>query len=196
MIAAVLLAAGRSTRMGGPKMCLPWKGGRSVIASVVEVFERSGASPIVVVTGADREAVEEALNGMDVWLTFNPDFSSGEMLSSIKVGLQILEGTEVQAVMITPGDLPLVRQDTLEAMIDSWRSDPCLILAPSHKGGRGHPVLVARKEWPAIQALKHEQSLRTFLRQRQDEIRYLSVDDPGVMRDIDTPEEYQAAVTE
>jgi CTP:molybdopterin cytidylyltransferase MocA len=177
--------------MGRPKLILPWEGGLPIIAHVAQVFLDAGASPVIVVTGADQEQVEAALEGMVVRLVFNPDHLEGEMLSSIQIGLASL-GPDVEAVALAPGDLPYLKPETVRALLERWRSRPSVLVAPSYERRRGHPMLVARAEWPGIQAMGSGSTLRDFFRERAEEIDYLIVEDPGVLRDVDRPEDYGA----
>jgi CTP:molybdopterin cytidylyltransferase MocA len=191
MIAAVLLAAGQSIRMGRSKLELPWKNGQSIISHIVEVYLQAEASPVLVVTGGMSEAIEAGLKGKEIEFAHNPDFATGGMLSSIKVGLQALKDRVIEAALISPADLPLISPTTVRNIIQVWENHKPLIISPSYKERRGHPVLVAKTEWEAILHLSDDQTLRDFLRQREREISYLVVDDPGILQDLDTPEEYR-----
>lgn len=191
MIAAVLLAAGQSIRMGRSKLELPWKNGQSIISHVVGIFLEADASPVLVVTGGMRETIEASLRGKGIEFAYNPDFATGGMLSSIKVGLRALEGRTIEAALISPADLPLLRLTTVRKIIEAWEKHKPPIISPSYDERRGHPVLIAKTEWDAILRLADDQTLRDFLRQHEREISYLVVDDPGILHDLDTPEEYR-----
>lgn len=191
MIAAVLLAAGQSRRMGRPKMVLPWKGGETMIAHVAQVFLDGGAAPVVVVTGADRELVEAAVGGMPVRTAFNPSYAEGEMLSSVQAGLRSLDANEIEAAAVAPGDLPYLLPETVRALLDRWQARASLLLAPSYERRRGHPMILARAEWPAVLRLERGKTMRDFFRTRAEEIEYLLVEDAGVIRDVDSPEQYE-----
>jgi molybdenum cofactor cytidylyltransferase len=194
MIAAVILAAGRSIRMGRSKLELHWKKGQSMISHVVEVFLQGGASPVLVVTGGMREAIEASLKGVDVDFAYNPDYARGGMLSSLKVGLRALEPRRIEGALISPADLPLLLPTTVRRLIQTWEDEAPSIVAPSYEERRGHPVLISGMEWKAIQKLRDDQTLRDFLRQREGEISHLVVDDPGVLYDLDTPDDYRRAM--
>ncbi|KPK88844.1 MAG: hypothetical protein AMJ88_18365 [Anaerolineae bacterium SM23_ 63] len=194
MIAAVILAAGRSIRMGRSKLELPWENGQSIISHVVEVFLEGGASHVLVVTGGTREAIHASLIGMEVDFAYNPDYATGGMLSSLKVGLRALETRRIEGALVSPADLPMLLPTTVQRLIQVWEDESPSIVAPSYEERRGHPVLISRKEWKAIQKLRDDQTLRDFLRQREGEISYLVVDDPGVLYDLDTPEDYRSAM--
>jgi molybdenum cofactor cytidylyltransferase len=191
-VAAIVLAAGESRRMGRPKMTLSWPGGGTVIGQVARTFLGAGCQPVVVVTGGDRGAVEAALDRIPVHMVQNPRYAEGEMLSSIQAGLRsLLPG--VEAALISPGDLPLLRMETIRRVVGAWERSGSPLVAPSFEGRRGHPVLVARSQWPALLALAEGQTLRDFLRARNTAIEHVTVDDPGIRTDLDTPDEYRRA---
>ena len=167
MIAAVLLAAGQSFRMGRSKLELPWKNDQSIISHVVEVFLQAEATPVLVVTGGMREAIEASLMGKEIEFINNPDFATGGMLSSIKVGLQTLKDRAIEAALISPADLPLLRPTTVRRLMQAWENHTPPIISPSFGERRGHPVLIAKTEWEAILRLADDQTLRDFLRQRE-----------------------------
>jgi molybdenum cofactor cytidylyltransferase len=194
MIGVIILAAGESTRMGRSKLDLPLKDGRPIILHVVDQFLGAGIKPVVVVTGGNRMAIEQVLMGKEVELIYNPDSASGEMISSVKAGLQAVEATLINAVLIMPGDLPFLQLSTIEAIMAAWKETSANIIAPSFQHRRGHPVLFARTEWDAIQGLAPGQTLRDYVAQHEDRISYVVVTDPGIISDMDTPEDYQRAI--
>ena len=191
MIAAVLLAAGESRRMGRPKLTLPWGSGGSVIAQVAARFQEAGVEPLLVITGGDREEVEQALHGTGAQCLFNPNYRQGGMLSSIKVGLRHLLDGEVQAAMLAPADLPALTVETLRSLLDHRRRSGADLIVPSYQMRRGHPVLIGRPQWQDVLELKEGETLRNFLRRKADQIDYVVVDDPGVIQDLDTREDYE-----
>ena len=191
MIAAVLLAAGESRRMGRPKLTLPWGAGGSLIAQVVSRFREAGADPLLVVTGADRQAVERALDDSGAHCLFNPNYRQGEMLSSIKVGLGRLLDGDAEATLVAPADLPSLTVETLRSLLDHRRRSGADLIVPSYQMRRGHPVLIGRPQWQDVLELKEGETLRNFLRRKADQIDYVVVDDPGVIQDLDTLEDYE-----
>jgi molybdenum cofactor cytidylyltransferase len=190
-VTALILAAGRSTRMGRPKLALPWKESQAIIAHVASTLRAGGAAPIIVVTGGHRTAVEGALEGQDVSIVHNEHFEEGGMLRSIKVGLRALAEREARAALICPGDLPRLEVDTVSALIRAWDGDERALTAPSYRMQRGHPVLIGRAYWGEILRLSEGSSLRNFLGLHEDRIAYVVVQDAGVCRDLDTPEDYR-----
>jgi molybdenum cofactor cytidylyltransferase len=192
VIAAVILAAGASRRMGRAKLTLPWQGSRTIIDHVVDVYRGAGASPIVVVSAEGDPTLTQVLTSMAVKRVSVP--SGGEMLASVQAGLSALDEPEVEAALLAPGDHPLLGAETVRLLIDVWRAERATIIAPSIDGRRGHPILVGRPVWAAILSLPADLSLRSFLRDRGDQIRYVVVEDQGVLRDIDTPQDYDQAL--
>ena len=193
MIAAVLLAAGESRRMGRPKLTLPWGAGGSVISQVVARFREAGADPLLVVTGGDRDEVERALQGAGAQCLFNPIYRQGGMLSSIKVGLRRLVDGDAEAALVAPADLPSLTVETLRRLLDHRRRSGATLIVPSYEMRRGHPVLIGRGLWQGVLDLAEGETLRDFLRRQAQQIEYVVVQDPGVIRDVDTPEDYAGA---
>lgn len=186
--AGLVLAAGRSRRMGSAKLTLPWRDG-TVVESVVAALRGGGVGRILVVVGGDREAIEVALAGSGVDFVENPRYADGEMLGSIQVGLRAM-GDEATAVLLTPGDLPAIQPATVRALIEAWRASEDALCVPVYGNRRGHPVLLPRRTWPQVIALGPAESLRSYLRLHKAELRTVEVSDPGIHADIDSPEDY------
>ena len=194
MIGAVILAAGRSRRMGRPKMSLPWKDGKTLIAHMVSIFQEAGIEPIVIVAGENYVIVEENLHGEEVTVLGDPKTTDAEMLDSVKLGLRSLETKAVEAALIMPGDHPLLLPSTVRALCEAWWEMTGKMLAPSFAGRRGHPLLIPKALWPELLALREGLSLRDFLDQHDEHLEYVDVKDPGVRFDVDTPEDYENAL--
>ena len=186
--AGLVLAAGRSRRMGSAKLVLPWRDG-TVVEAVVAALRSGGVGRILVVVGGDREAIEEALAGSGVDFVENPRYADGEMLGSIQLGLRAM-GDEATAVLLTPGDLPAIQPATVRALIEAWRASEDALCVPVYGNRRGHPVLLPRRTWPQVMALGPAESLRSYLRLHKAELRTVEVSDPGIHADIDSPEDY------
>ena len=189
MIAAVVLAAGLSRRMGRPKMTLPW-GETTVIGQVVQVLDQAGVNEIVVVTGGARQQVEAALSGLPVHVLFNPRFAEDEMLFSLKTGLSGL-GAEFEAALVVLGDQPQVQPQVVRKILETYQQTGASLIIPSYQMHRGHPWLLARSLWPSILDLQSDGTMRDFINQHAERISYLNVETPSVLRDLDTPEDYQ-----
>ncbi|MEO6064032.1 MAG: nucleotidyltransferase family protein [Thermoflexales bacterium] len=193
--AAIILAAGASSRYGANKLLEPFGDG-SVLGTVVAAALASEARPVVVVTGHAREAVEAALpRDRELSVAHNAGHAQGEMASSIKVGLAWLgeHAPETQGALIILGDLPLLTPAMLNVVLARAAQGSALIVAPRYNGQRGHPVWLAREVWEEAMALKPGAQLRELLRTRPDDVLLFDVDDPAILMDVDTPEQMREA---
>ncbi len=188
MISALVLAAGQSTRMGRPKMVLPW-GESTVLGHVIDVFRASGAEDVLVVSGGDRAAVEDIAASCAARAVFNPHYAEQDMLSSLQAGLRSMP-LEAEACLVALGDQPQIMPSTVRALLDTYRSTSAPLIVPSYQMHRGHPWLVARSLWDAVLAMQAPETPRDFLRSHADRILYINVDTPSILADLDTPEDY------
>jgi molybdenum cofactor cytidylyltransferase len=188
MIAAIILAAGQSRRMRQPKMLLPW-GETTVLGQVIATFKAADVDDILVVTGGAREQVE-ALVRDSARTIFNPNFAEGEMLSSLQAGLAELR-PEVEAVLVGLGDQPQVQAGSVQLVVDEFHKSGASLIVPSFQMRRGHPWLVVRSHWGEIQGMhSSSETPRDFLNHHANDIHYVETDDPGILKDLDTPEDY------
>ena len=158
------LAAGLSTRMVGNKVLLPWRDGRPIIAHVAAQYTGLGIDPVIVVTGRDAAEVDAAVTGLaydKLRCVHNPDYASGEMLSSVKVGLSALPDA-LAAAFIQPADMPCVPPAVIGELAAAH--EPGWNVAPRFEGQRGHPVLLDRANWGAMLALPADARPRDGLR--------------------------------
>ncbi|MBK9009064.1 MAG: nucleotidyltransferase family protein [Anaerolineae bacterium] len=194
MISAIILAAGESKRMGQPKMLLKW-GKTTVLEHVISVFANAGVEDIVVVTGAARDEVEKivavAQTSCPARSVFNEGFVEGEMLSSIQCGLRDLAEKDSSAALIALGDQPQVREGSVWRVCEMFKETGNPLVVPSYHMRRGHPWLVDESLWGEMLAMRAPQTPRDFLNARADQIKYVEVDDEGILADLDTPEQYR-----
>ena len=190
-ISAILLAAGLSSRMGQPKLLLPW-GERTVLGQVVATFAAAGIEEIIVVTGGVREQVEmlvaELANEVPVRAVYNPEHKRGEMLSSIQAGLAATD-SQSDAVLIGLGDQPQVREETVRRICTAFVQTGSPLVIPSFQNRRGHPWLAAASLWPKILALPLSATPRQFLIAHASLVQYVAADE-SILQDLDTPEDY------
>ncbi|HRF50888.1 MAG TPA: selenium cofactor biosynthesis protein YqeC [Anaerolineales bacterium] len=194
-VAAVVLAAGRSTRMGRPKMLLEWPEGGTILGAVITRLRSAAVSEIVVVTGAEHEAVEAAAlaaAGGDarVRCVHNPDYATAEMGRSLQVGLRSLT-SRPEAALVALGDQPLMPLGVIADVIQRWRETLAPAVAPVHGEQRGHPLLLDRAIWPRVQALAPEANPRQALVDLPVEV--VVAPDNDILLDIDTPDDYARA---
>jgi molybdenum cofactor cytidylyltransferase len=192
-VAAVVLAAGMSRRMGRPKLLLPF-GEKPLLARVVEnLLSVSDISPIVVVTGHNAQEIREAVREYTVNTAHNPDYAAGGMLSSVQTGVRALPA-DGGAFLLALGDQPMVRPDTLRALLSVWRDTGAPIVRPVYDGKHGHPILFSARCGPEILALPAEATLKDAVVRHAADIRDVVVMDPAILADIDTPEDYARAL--
>jgi molybdenum cofactor cytidylyltransferase len=189
MISAIILAAGQSKRMGQPKMLLPW-GNRTIIEQVVTTFLQAGIEDILVVTGGAHTQLEKAIERLPIRKVHNPDYMTGEMLSSLQCGMREMAAA-TQAALIGLGDQPQLQASSVRLICDRYKSSKSNLVVPSFNKKRGHPWLVSRSLWGEVLALKPSETLRDFLNGHADEIQYVNMDTPTVLADLDTPEDYE-----
>ena len=191
-VAAIIPAAGQSRRMGQPKLLLPW-GQTTVLGQVVGTFGEAGLGAIVIVTGAEREEVDELAAGLaekyPVRCVHNAAYPTGGMLSSLQCGLAAL-GQEFEAALIGLGDQPQMESGTVRSILKAYETSKAGIIVPSYRMRRGHPWLVQRSLWDEIRALQAPLTLRDFLNTHSDKIEYVPVGTPSILKDLDTPEDY------
>jgi molybdenum cofactor cytidylyltransferase len=189
-VAAIVLAAGQSRRMGEFKQLLPL-GPRRVVEWVVAALMDAGLAEIVVVTGHRRDEVEAAVAAYPVRFAFNPDYAGGEMLSSIQVGLRAL-GAEAEAAILALGDQPQLQIEAVKAILKAYRREGGgHVYIPIYEGRRGHPICLPRSFWAGVLALPWTASLRDFLRERAGDVVEVPVTTASILRDMDTVEDYE-----
>jgi molybdenum cofactor cytidylyltransferase len=188
VIAALVLAAGKSERMGRPKMALPW-GDTTVLGAVLGALTSAGIEDIRVVTGAARELVEPICVDAGVTTVFNVDYGQADMLSSIRTGLRSLSGV-TEAALIVLGDQPQIQEGTIRRVVEAYRGSTSQLVVPSHRMRRGHPWLVDRQLWPELLKMTANDTAREFLGHHDREIRYVEIDSETIHKDVDTPDDY------
>jgi molybdenum cofactor cytidylyltransferase len=187
-VSAIVLAAGLSSRMGQPKMVLPW-GETTVIRKVVSVLESTFVSEIIVVTGGGCKQVESALADSSARMILNPYHANMSMVTSLQIGIKALSEKSV-ATLVVLGDQPQVEVQTVRNLLRKFWQTEAEIIVPSYENRRGHPWLVSRKLWPSIINLDIQQTLRSFLDETKDQITYLPVTSDSILKDLDTYEEW------
>ncbi len=189
-IAAIVLAAGESKRMQLSKIVLPWKG-RTVIVHIIFVLEEAGIEEIVIVTGGYRELVEVEVAKTSARCIFNPEFHNDEMTISLRFGLSEVNFKEYSGFLLTLGDQPMIFAADLAKMMEKHQTNPEKIIIPSYNMQRGHPWLIPARFVDELKDLQPPETLRTFLKRHEEKIEYVLVDNPGILSDLDTPEDYK-----
>jgi len=196
MIPAVVLAAGKSSRMGRTKALLPLgSSGETFLQRIVRVLRDGGADAVVVVIGGDGAAVRASLPRDDAQISAveNPRYEDGQ-LSSLLVGLAAVERRydNVEAVMMTLVDLPLISEATVRAVREAFLANPGAPLVRPRRGGRyGHPVIFNRSIFGELRRADPSKGAKPVVHAHAAEEVNVDVDDEGAFIDIDTPEDYE-----
>lgn len=189
LVGGVILAAGRSSRMGGrPKALLPHAPGHNFVSHLVHISHEAGLSPILVVGRPDHLELRAEVEGLQARFVENTDADRGQ-LSSLVAGIDAAGA--VDAVMVLPVDVPLLSAGVLRTLLNAAdRSDAAILRATS--GGRhGHPVLFRRAVFDELRAADPEVGARAIVRADPARVLNVEVAEPGVTIDIDTPEDYR-----
>ncbi len=188
MISAILLAAGKSRRMGPQKLLLPF-GGQTVIGHIADQVLAAPIERVVAVTAQEGEAIRFTLVGKSLTFVVNPDVA-GDMLSSVRCGLQALPA-ECAAAIIILGDQPTIRAALIADLVQAFHSTRARIVVPSCHGRRGHPVLFSADYFAEVLTQHDGVGLRGLLQAHPSDIAELEVAEPAVLADMDCPEDYQ-----
>jgi len=193
MLSGIILAAGESRRMGRQKALLPYAGS-TVIEHIVSQVLASGVDEVLVVLGHEAEAVQARLRGNAVRIVLNDRYRDG-MLSSVRAGLAALpEGTRSAAIFL--GDQPQVRADVVRRLIARYHDCGQPILVPRHRGRGGHPAIISMDFRAEILGQHDNVGLRGLFHAHAEKVYHEDVDDPGVLEDLDTPEDYRHALAQ
>jgi molybdenum cofactor cytidylyltransferase len=186
-LAAVVLAAGRSTRMGGPNKLIAEISRRPLVRIAAEEALASRARPVIVVTGHQRDQVEAALNGLPVRLVHNPDFAQG-LGGSLKAGIAAVPA-DVDGAIVCLGDMPQVDASLIDRLIAAFDPDrAALVVVPTFEGKRGNPVLWSRRFFSDLMAIEGDVGARYLIGRYPEAVVEVPVDGKAALVDIDTPE--------
>ena len=194
-IAAVVLAAGRSTRMGAVNKLIAEIGGKPLVRIAAEQALASHASPVIVVTGHERERVEAALKGLPVRLVHNPDYAEG-LGTSLKAGIAAVPA-EADGAIVCLGDMPQVSSALIDKLVAAF--DPergALVVVPSIAGRRGNPVVWSRRFFHDLAQVQGDIGARYLIGSYAEAVVEVPVADDAALTDVDTPESLSAVKAE
>lgn len=191
MIPALLLAAGKSTRMGTLKALLPAGPGDSFLTRILRTFADAGVERTIVVLGHEAALIDAhiAAAGLRPEIAINHAYESGQ-LSSLQIGLERLDQPDVEAMLLMLVDAPFVSAETVRAVVARYRQTGAPIVRPVRGDQHGHPVLITRALFPLLRVADPERGAKPIVRAHVSTAGDVSVDDAGAFMDIDTPDEY------
>jgi molybdenum cofactor cytidylyltransferase len=192
VIPAIVLAAGRSSRMGRAKATLPAGGGDTFLTRIVRTFRDAGVDDVIVVVGHEADAIAHAFaeSGLPARFVINPHYDSGQ-LSSLIAGVNAIDRPGVTAALITLVDVPLVSADTVRAVVERYRATRAPVVRPTSGARHGHPLLVDRKLFDALRRADPVEGAKPIVRAHASQAGDLAIADEGAFTDIDTAEEYE-----
>ena len=196
VIPAIVLAAGRSSRMGRPKATLPFDARDTFLSHIVRTFLDAKVDDVVVVVGHDAEAIVNSFSesGLPARFVANPDYDRGQ-LSSLVAGLTFVDRPGVTAALVTLVDVPLVAADTVRAVVDRYRKTHAPIVRPTSGGRHGHPLLIDRSLFDELRAADPVVGAKPIVRAHATPAGDIDIADEGAFLDIDTDEEYRRSIT-
>ena len=189
-VCAIILAAGASTRMKTQKLLLPFNG-KTIIETVVDNALKV-TDKVVVVLGSHKEQVAEKLAGRNISIAGNENYLKG-MLSSVICGFNAIPA-KTKAALLFLGDQPHIPYAAAELVVSKWRNSEKGIVIPTFNEKRGHPVLIETRFRNEIENLDPEKGLRQLMEIRKNDILEVDCPYPEILRDIDTPEEYEKEI--
>lgn len=202
MIPAIVLAAGKSTRMRRPKATLPLDpslapatGGETFLTRIVRTFLEAGIDDVVVVVGHEAEEVASAFAGSGLPARFvqNADYEAGQ-LSSLLAGLRVVDRPGVVATLVTLVDAPLLSAATIRAVVDRYRRTHAAVVRPTRGTEHGHPLLIDRSLFDALRHADPSVGAKAVVRAHATREGDIEIDDAGAFADIDTPADYEELV--
>ena len=192
LIPVIVLAAGKSTRMGRAKASYPLGGGETFLTRIVRTFLDAGIDDVVVVVGqgADIVMTDFAASGLPARFVENRGYEAGQ-LSSLVAGLRFVDRPGVAASLVTLVDVPFVSRSTVRAVVDSYRETHARIVRPTRGNDHGHPLLIDRSLFDVFSRADPFQGAKPVVRAHATAAGNIPVDDEGAFADIDTLEDYE-----
>jgi molybdenum cofactor cytidylyltransferase len=187
-IAGIILAAGISSRLGQPKLLLRLRD-KPLLAWVIEAARNSLLTKTVLVLGHNAAQIQKILNYPDIAIVYNPDYEKGQS-HSIRHGMKALDPS-TDAVIFLLGDQPMVRPETINALITAYAENRSLIIVPTFRGRRGNPVLFDRRLFQKLKKISGDSGGRVLFGEYPDSILDVAVKDKGIHMDVDTQADYQ-----
>jgi molybdenum cofactor cytidylyltransferase len=191
VIPAVVLAAGKSTRMGRTKATLPLGSSDTFLTRIIRTFHEAGADDVLVVIGHEAAQVEESVSsrGLPARFIVNRDYENGQ-LSSVLSGLNAIDKPGVRGFLLTLVDVPLVSAQTVRRVIEHYRRTAAPIVRPVRGSLHGHPVLIDRSLFHLLRSADPAAGIKPVVRAHASRSGDMEIDDEGSFIDVDTPEDY------
>ncbi len=192
MFPGIVLAGGKSSRMGRPKALLPiGPAGDTFFDRITRTLLEAGVDDVVVVVGADADAIRAGVRPRTgVRIVENPDYEQGQ-LTSLLAGLRAIDAARSTAALVTLIDVPLVSAATVRILIAAQREHEAPVVRPVSKGRHGHPVIFGRKLFAELERADPARGAKPVVRAHAADMIEVAINDEGAFIDIDTPEDYE-----
>ena len=188
MIWAIILAAGKSKRMGKPKLLLPF-GEKTIIETVIQNVILSKVDKILVVLGSNQDKIEEKIKDLPIETVVNSHYTKG-MLSSVQCGFRSIP-KNARAVLVMLGDQPSISSTIINKIIDKFKSTKKGVILPVNKNKRGHPVLIDIKYRDKVERLNPDIGLRELIHNHPEDIMEVELETSNILKDIDNMNDYK-----
>ena len=188
MVDGIILAAGRSSRLGRPKQLLPLAG-RPLLAHTLTNAVASQLDEVILVLGHDAATIAAAVGDQGQRTVINPDYAAGQS-TSVRAGLAAA-APETEAVLFLLGDQPTVTAETIDTIVAAYRATRSPILVPVYGSERGNPILFDRALFPELATVGGDEGARAIVRAHAADVRLIPVPSDQPPQDVDTEEDYQ-----
>jgi molybdenum cofactor cytidylyltransferase len=189
MISGLILAAGESRRMGRDKALLTYHG-RTFLETIINNLSAAGMENVTVVLGHHAEAIQRAINLAAVRVVVNHEYQRGQT-SSLQLGLAAAIADSPEAVILCLVDHPAISTEVIVKLREHFESTHPPVLIPTHKGERGHPVVISQALFPELLAVLPVEPANTVIRKYRNATQFVEVADRGILIDVDEPEGYE-----
>jgi len=193
-VAGLILAAGKSQRMGSPKALLRIYG-RTFLEHIASEAKKSNLTEVKIVLGSQAELILERLPQLRANVVINPEYEQGQLSSLIR-GLKALEGYSIDGLMLFLVDHPFVDRNLINELLDWFSSHNNPLVIPTFKKKRGHPIIFAHELFPELINAPVDAGAVIVVRKYQDKILHVETGQAGILLDIDTPEAYREYVVD
>ncbi len=192
MIAGLILAAGESRRMGRDKALLNYRG-RTFLETIIDNLIAAGIEKITVVLGHHAETIRHAVNLAAVTVVVNQNYQQGQT-SSLQLGLAAAAADSPEAVVLCLVDHPAISTEVIVALCERFQSTHPPVLIPTHKGERGHPVVISQNLFPELLTLPPQDPANSVIRKYRDATQFVEIADSGILLDVDDQAAYERLV--
>ena len=187
-VGAVLLAAGQGTRFESGNKLLADLDGTPLVRHAAEALQATDLAGPVVVLGHEASAVRDALSGLDLSFVVNEEYAAGQS-TSVAAGVAAAQDRDWDAALFALGDMPAVAVSTIDRLVSTYREGDASVVAPAYEGTRGNPVLFGARHFDALADVSGDRGGRDLVEEYGT---LVSIDDPGVRRDVDRREDLES----